>query len=407
MAAKKIAQAIAEKAALAAGRPPEKSEQVTQSRDGDTLEARSVSARIRTVEDLLRHIEADLERYEVSASEATKWEVATSDADGTATVTELHRVWVRLKPRPGPGVVECVAAMIQAAAKEIRRPAIKPHKRREPGPWQIVVIADCHFGKYCWRAGTGDADYDLSIAEKVVGDAGRDLLDKGDAVYKPSRRSILLVGDLFHYDTISGTTTGGTPMAGSLDGRLQKMIQVGSDCLLGLIERSAATCPTDVSIVHGNHDETLTFAFQRILLERFRRDRRTSISERLTGRQYLHHGNNLIGIAHGHRAKRRLPQLMALEAADVWGRTTYREIHTGHFHSQAAEWSLPIETVDSVLVRVAPSLGPADDYHASNGWIGARRAMESYFYDPAGGVVGMFCSGPRPERRGIVNTQAR
>jgi predicted phosphodiesterase len=394
-----VAVQAAVHAAAIAGRPPADAEQVTQKREGDTLEARSVSERIRTVEDLLRHVEADLQRFEVSASEVSKWEVATSDADGTATVTELHRVWVRLKPKAGPGVVECVAAMIDSAAKTIRRPAIKPHRKREPGPWQVLVIADTHFGKYCWRTGTGDADYDLSIAEKVVGDAGRDLLDKGDAVYRPARRSILLVGDLFHYDTVSGMTTGGTPMAGSLDGRLQKMIAVGSDCILGLIERSAATCPTDVSIVHGNHDETLSFAFQRIMAERFRRDRRTSISERITGRQYLHQGNCLIGLAHGHRAKRRLPQLMALEAADVWGRTTYREIHTGHFHSQAAEWSLPIETVDSVLVRVAPSLGPADDYHASNGWVGARRAMESFFYDPAGGLAGMFCSGPRPERR--------
>ena len=394
-----VAVQAAVHAATIAGRPPADAEQVSQKRDGDTLEARSVSERIRTVDDLLRHVEADLQRFEVSASEVSKWEVATSDADGQATVTELHRVWVRLKPKAGPGVAECVAAMIDSAAKTIRRPAIKPHRKREPGPWQVLVIADTHFGKYCWRTGTGDADYDLSIAEKVVGDAGRDLLDKGDAVYKPARRSILLVGDLFHYDTVSGMTTGGTPMAGSLDGRLQKMIGVGSDCILGLIERSAATCPTDVSICHGNHDETLTFAFQRIMAERFRRDRRTSISERITGRQYLHHGNCLIGLAHGHRAKRRLPQLMALEAADVWGKTTYREIHTGHFHSQAAEWSLPIETVDSVLVRVAPSLGPADDYHASNGWVGARRAMESFFYDPAGGLAGMFCSGPRPERR--------
>jgi hypothetical protein len=177
------------------------------------------------------------------------------------------------------------------------------------------------------------------------------------------------------------------------------MIEVGSDCLIALIERSAETCQTDVHLVHGNHDETLSWAFQRIMAERFRGDRRVSISQRYTGRQYLAHGGNLLGIAHGHRAKRRLPQLMAIEAADLWGKSCYREIHTGHFHSQAAEWSLPIETVDSVLVRVAPSLGPADDWHAQMGFIGARRAMETFFYDQAGGLVGMLVAGPKPQRR--------
>jgi hypothetical protein len=393
-----VAANVGVQAAAAYGGPPKDAEQVTQKRDGNVLEARSVSARIRTVEDLLRHIEADLERYEVAASEATKWEVGAADEDGNLSVVELHRVFVRLKPRAGPGVAECVSAMIDAAKKEIRRP-VKPKPKRREGPWQVLVVADTHFGKYCWQAGTGDADYDLSIAEQLVGQAGADLIGNGDAIYKPARRSILFVGDLFHFDTVAGTTTGGTGLAGSMDGRLQKMIQVGADCLLGLIEQSAATCPTDVHLVHGNHDETLSWAFQRIMVERFRRDRRVSISERFTGRQYLHHGGNLIGIAHGHRAKRRLPQLMAIEAADLWGKTAYREIHTGHFHSQAAEWSLPIETVDSVLVRVAPSLGPADDWHAQMGFVGARRAMETFFYDPAGGLVGMFASGPRPERR--------
>jgi hypothetical protein len=74
-----------------AAAPSATSEQVTTRREGDTLEARSTSRRIRTVEDLLEHIEADLERFEVAASEATKWEVGCSDGEGGTTVTELHQ----------------------------------------------------------------------------------------------------------------------------------------------------------------------------------------------------------------------------------------------------------------------------------------------------------------------------
>jgi hypothetical protein len=377
-------------AAVAAKLPPPKpaadAEQVTQTQSGDVLEARSTSRRIKTVEDLLRHIEADMQRFEIAASEATKWETG----DGEGSTLELHRVFVRLKPKAGPSTRECVEAMIQAASKPLRKPLTKGVKApKRDGLWQVLVIADTHFAKYAWRETTGGDDYDLTIAERLVGEATEELLAMGDT-YKPVRRTIALLGDLFHYDTPAGTTTSGTPL--ERDGRLQKMIQVGCDSLLGAIERSAATVPTDVTIVNGNHDETLTWAFQRIMQERFRNDRRVRIDGRYTGRQYVTHGRNLLGFVHGHRAKRKLPQIMALEAAADWSQCPYREWHTGHFHSQAAEWQRPIETLDGVIVRTAPALCPPDDWHSVNGFIGSRQACETFIYSPEGGLTAMHVS---------------
>lgn len=372
-------------------KPASDAEQVTQSKNGDVLEARSTSRRIKTVEDLLAHIEADLTRYEVAASEATKWEVGTGDGNGGTTVTELHRVFVRLKPKAGPGVRECVEAMIAGAAKSLRRPAVRKPPKPRGDLWQVLVIADTHFGKYAWGKTTNDSDYDLSIAEQLVTDAGQRLLAVGDT-YRPGRRTVAFIGDLFHYDTPGGTTTSGTPL--ERDGRLQKMLQVGCDTLLALVDASAATCPTDCVVVNGNHDETLSWAFARILQERFRRDGRVRVSDRYTGRQYTTHGQNLLGFAHGHRAKRKLPQIMALEAASQWSQCTYREWHTGHFHSQAAEWQRPIETLDGVVVRTAPAICPPDDWHSINGFIGSRQACETFLYEPVGGLCAMHVAGP-------------
>lgn len=379
-------------AGAASGKPAPDAEQVTQKRDGELLEARSTSRRIKTVEDLLRHIEADMSRYEVAASEATKWEVGTSDGNGGTTVTELHRVWVRLKPKAGPTTQQVVDAMIEAASKTLRRPTIKAHKRQRDGLLQVLVVADCHFGKYAWSRTTGGDDYDLGLAEQLVRDAGEELLAVGDS-HQPARRLVAFVGDLFHYDTPAGTTTSGTPL--ERDGRLQKMIQIGSDSLLGIIERSAQSVPTDVLIVNGNHDETLTWAFQRIAAERFRNSKAATISTEYAGRQYFRHGRNLLGFVHGHKAKRRLPQIMALEASQHWSQCPYREWHTGHFHSQAAEWQRPIETLDGVIVRTAPALCPPDDWHSVNGFIGARQCMETFLYSHDGGLTAMHVSEPR------------
>ena len=385
MAGKGLTEAVAESVAHQAPA----GEQLTQKREGDVLEAKSTSKTIRTVEDLLRHIDADMSKYDIAASEATKW----SCGDGSGGTIDLHRVFVRLKPKAGPSVAEAVEAMIRAASRKLRVPQTKKPPRRE-GLWQVLVIGDCHLAKYGWAKTTGPAaggDYDLDIAERRVKAAAGELLAVGDA-HKPSRRTIAFVGDIFHYDTPGGTTTSGTPL--ERDGRLQKMIEVACETLLGVIEQSASSCLTDVIVVNGNHDETLTWAFQRIVAERFRNDRRVEVSMEYTGRQYATHGRNLLGFCHGHRAKRKLPQIMALEKPAEWSGSVCREWHTGHFHSQAAEWQRPIETLDGVIVRTCPSLSSADDWHSENGFLGSRQAMETFLYRPEGGLVAMHVSEP-------------
>ena len=385
MAGKGLTEAVASSVAHQAPT----GEQLTQKREGDTLEARSTSSRIKTVDDLLRHIEADMSKYVVAASEATKWECG----DGNGGSIELHRVFVRLKPKAGPSVTEAVEAMIRAAAKKIRVPQTKKPPKRD-GLWQVLVGGDFHVGKYAWRRTTGPAgggDYDLGIAERRIREASSELIAIGDA-YKPARRTIALIGDIFHWDTPAGTTTSGTPL--ERDGRLQKMIEVGCETILAMIEQSAAACLTDVVIVNGNHDETLSWAAQRIIYERFRNDRRVEVSMEYTGRQYATHGRNLLGFCHGHKAKRKLPQIMALEKPAEWSGSVCREWHTGHFHSQAAEWQRPIETLDGVIVRTCPSLSAADDWHSENGFLGSRQAMETFLYRPEGGLVAMHVAEP-------------
>jgi hypothetical protein len=361
-----------------------------------------VSRTIRTVDDLLAHIEADLTRFEVAASEATKWEGLTADrATGEPVVTELFRVFVRLRPKAGPGVRECVEAMIAGAGNTIRRrvPDSRIWKRvrssrTEDKPWAVLVVADTHFGKYAWAKSTGEANYDLDIAAQLLREASAELLDAATE-YAPGRITVAGLGDLFHFDTPGGTTTSGTPL--ERDGRLQKMISVGTDALVGVIDTASMVAPADVLVVNGNHDETLTWAFHRIAVERYARSRRVTVDGTYTPRKYLTRGQNLLGFVHGHRAKKRLPQLMAHEAAGAWARCPYREIHTGHLHHQAAEWQRPIETIDGVLVRIAPALCPADDWHAASGFVGSRRAMELYVYRPDGGLHAMHVAGPPVE----------
>jgi hypothetical protein len=378
---RRAVEILAAASAGAAPKPASDAEQVTKRQDGDVLEARSTSRRIKTVEDLLAHIEADLTRYEVVSSEATKWEVGTSDGDGGTTVTELHRVFVRLAPKAGPSTREIVEAMIGAACQRIRQPKVGRHKPSKGDLWSLVVMSDLHMGSRSWRHTTG-ADYDLSIASQLIEDASARLLAKSDAL-KPARRSIVLAGDTLHFDTVSGTTTGGTYL--DRDSRLQKTIDMAAAAIFGVVEMSAESVPTDVLIVPGNHDSALSFALQKILVERYRNDRRITVNREFTSRKYMTFGMNLIGVTHGDKAKKRLSGIMALEASDLWSKCRHREWHVGHLHHQAAE----ISTIDGVVIRTHPTIVPPDAWHVESGFVGAERAMQGFVYAKPGGLAEM------------------
>lgn len=380
-----------------AGAPPStarKEQEVETKTTHEGIEARSNGLKIKTVDDLLRHIEADMERFEIAASEATKWEVVTKDADDKAVVTPAFRVFVRLRPKAGPSTKDAVDSMLRGAFKvPAFLPAASLHRVDREQPWQVVIIADTHFGKLSWKQETGWADYDITIADAAVRRASAELIARGDREYKPGRRTIALLGDIFHYDTPKGETTSGTVL--DRDGRIQKMIEVGTDAIIATIALSARTCATDVLVVPGNHDESLSWALSRILRERFRGDKRVVIDPGFQHRKTLLHGKTLLGFNHGDKVKKaRLPGLLANEAPKEWGASSYREIHTGHFHQQTAEWQRPIETIDGVIVRIAPAICPADGWHAQNGYVASPRGLESYFYRPSGGLAGMTVASP-------------
>ena len=75
---------------------------------------------------------------------------------------------------------------------------------------------------------------------------------------------------------------------------------------------------------------------------------------------------------------------MAAEYPEEWGKSSYREILTGHMHKR---WS---DEMNGVIVRICPALCPADKWHSDNGYVGNRRAAEAFVYDYEGGLRAIF-----------------
>jgi len=378
---------------------PEREQSVEQTAGPDGIEARANGSRIKTVDDLLAHIDADLLRFEVAESQATKYEVATRNpVDGKVSVTELHRVYVKLKPKAGPTLEERLEAVI-AGAFAIRKPmaAQAPISgKARPDLLQGVVIADPHVAKLAWGDGTGSQSYDTNIAIRTIRDGVTALLDAGRE-RRIGVRHLWLLGDYFHHDG-QGATTKGTAL--DYDTRVQQMLTRGSEVLFDLIAASAEQVPTRVILVPGNHDRTLTWALQRILLSEFKRHKGVSIDDSATTTKYVQHGKVLIGLDHGDKGKKRLAEVMAAQCAVEWGQTIYREMHTGHLHGKAA-----IETFGGVTVRTHAALCPPDQYHADEKFSVSPRMIEGFIYHAGGALVGSDAWSPdlhAKPRRGTI-----
>lgn len=368
--------------------PPETPE-VTQElqsvkveQSGDTLSVTTNGLEVRTLDELIARAKVDMAVWEVDKPQTRMWEVKVRGEDGAIKNAQNFYLSCSFKRKMGPSTQEQVAAMIAGAFAKRSGPTIKKHSpSKHPEILQAIVIADPHIGKYAHGEETGWANYDVGTATRLLKDSSEELLEWGERE-GVGHRAIWMLGDIAHYDTPHGSTTKGTPL--DRDGRVDKMIREASSVLTGIVDASAKLGQTDVVMVQGNHDFLMSLAFRHILSAYFRNDKRVTIDERSTTRKYVTHGKCLFGLTHGDKATKRLGELMSIEAREDWGRSTLKEIHHGHLHSEAST-----TTISGVTIRQHPALTAADGWHAQEGFVGAPRAMHSFTYHADGYLVGM------------------
>jgi hypothetical protein len=75
---------------------------------------------------------------------------------------------------------------------------------------------------------------------------------------------------------------------------------------------------------------------------------------------------------------------MATEEKELWGKTSYREIHCGHIHGQKLKEQF------GVKVRHLSSLCSTDAYHTLKGYIGNIRAAEGFLYTKNKGLAAHY-----------------
>lgn len=285
----------------------------------------------------------------------------TNGEDGT----QVSAQWVKTQA-DAQRQEELIKEAVEAWCDEAKG-AIKPVKSKQAQHdadlLTIYPLGDPHFGMYAWGEETGK-DFDLEIAESQLFAAIDYLVDKSPA----SKRGVLCnLGDMFHSDNMDGVTARSGHSL-DMDGRLQKVIQVGVRALRRCIHRMLEK-HDQVEVVNapGNHDHVLALALNVMMANIYESEPRVTVYSAPTMRHYIQHGKVLIGIVHGHQTRDNdLGAIMATEKAQEWGQTEYRYFYRGHHHQDK------VTELRGCKVEQFRTLAPKDAYASSGGYLSGQ-----------------------------------
>ena len=228
-------------------------------------------------------------------------------------------------------------------------------------------IVDHHLAMRSWGEETGQ-DYDLSRGIEVLTDAMGQLV----ASTPPSDHAVVLnLGDFFHMDD-SNNQTPQSKHALDVDGRYFKVIQAGVALTCACIDMAAAKHRrVTYRALRGNHDIHAHVALTVALDHHYRDCDNVTIETNPSDFFVFEHGQNMICAHHGDKAKAdRLVLHMADRYNEIWGRTHWRYMWTGHIHHDSAK------EIGGVLWESFRTLAPKDAYAAGHAY-SARQSMQA------------------------------
>jgi hypothetical protein len=244
-----------------------------------------------------------------------------------------------------------------------------------------INLTDHHFGKLAWGMETGYTNYDVKIATSLWWRALASLLERASN-YHYQEIWFIVGNDLLNSDDVLSRTTSGTQVES--DVRHEKTYKIAREILVDTIEKlRRLTKKVKIVVVPGNHDHNATWHLGDSLECYFHKYKDVEVDNSPRVRKYHTFGNVLLGYTHGDNGKRSdLPMLMATEVPELFGKSKFREWHTGHNHAEITHEK------NGIVVRILSALCAPDAWHAENGYVGNRRSSQAFQWDKSEGLIG-------------------
>lgn len=241
----------------------------------------------------------------------------------------------------------------------------------------LYPLPDAHIGQLSWGKETGE-DYDLRIAADRIRNGIAECLNASPA----SQQAVLVaMGDWLHVNDQTNQTYHSRHQLDA-DGRFQKVLDVGISVLAATAEALLSKHENVTVVVQrGNHDETAYLAVLFALAERYRNEPRISVQRKPGEFFVMEWGQCLLASCHGDKAKaERLVMYLADKWHEMWGRTKFRYLFTGHLHHHKSQ-DLGGVHWEQLRAITAP------DAHAASHAYGGKAEMQAITYDRQRGEI--------------------
>jgi hypothetical protein len=271
---------------------------------------------------------------------------------------------------------EILEALVQSLTDRVVTAAPKARKKQKDTPsanglLSAYMLGDPHFGALAWGKETLGDDWDTNIARDLHKDALSYLIDKAP----PSEVGLLAnLGDAFHADGVKPVTVESGNLLDT-DSRLGYTIDALTETFTFAIERMLDRHgEVWVLNIRGNHDPSLSLAFNRIIDAYYRNEPRVKVIDNTPKLINLVWGKVLLSFHHTDKMPfQRWYEMLTRDHGDLWGASEYRYGHGGHVHHDQKK------EIGGMLFHTHPTLAAADAWHAGSGY-GAGRAAKVITY---------------------------
>lgn len=362
------------------------------SKDKQYLEVTSFT--VHTLEQALETADVDLDKWEVDRYTVNSWAVTMKvkvavegDILEEPRTKTNYQVKVWLKSR----TVEVLDLAIRKLIQEMPKFVPPKIQRRIPEtPFALeMCLYDAHIGKLAWGKETMQGDYDVDIACDLFIKSAIENLNY-TSNFNFEKVFFILGQDFFHVENYQAQT----PLGGNIldvDSRLLKIYWKGKEAFLKAIYLCREVAPVEVLWIPGNHDMHASFYLSEVVKEHFRDDKFVEVDNTAPWEKARLWGNLLVGYTHDANIRmtnviNMLPQFWP----ELWGKSKFREWHTGHKHKKD-EWKFkPTQTVGGVVIRQIPTLSTIDAWHSQNKFVDAVPGGESLVWSKENGICAHF-----------------
>lgn len=274
--------------------------------------------------------------------------------------------------------IEDIAEVIRDAISTVPKapPVAKPQYDTERAA--IFPVADLHIGLLTDEEEVGE-DWDTKKALSVFTDNFSRLVDMTPS---GSQAVLAQLGDLSHVDD-SRNETPASKHKLDADSRYFQILRRSVEVIKCGIEILRRKYPLVIYRgCRGNHDPHAHYGVTMALAIYYRDIEGVEIIESASEFYKHEYGKNMLVLCHGDKTTpQRMATFVAAEWPEAWGRTRFRTVLTGHYHSAKAV------DVGGIRYETFGTIIPRDSYAYSHAYA-SQRQLVSITLDPELGEVG-------------------